>query len=76
MISMLSDDIVKLHAQLKICKDECEKALLGVPTPLVFIHPLRMDLAFMGEPMTQRAIRPLTSLRKRGRRYNTIKIIN
>jgi hypothetical protein len=39
--------------------------LLEMPTPLVDIPPLRMDLASMGEPRTQRAIRPPTSLKRR-----------
>jgi hypothetical protein len=28
MISKLNDDIAKLHAQLKTCKDECEKTII------------------------------------------------
>jgi hypothetical protein len=43
-------------------------SLLGMPTPLVDIPPLRMDLVSKREPRTQRAKRPLTSLRRRVRR--------
>jgi hypothetical protein len=53
---------------LKNFKDECDKInLLGMPTQLVDTPLLRMDLVSMGEPRTQRAIRPSTYLR-RGRR--------
>jgi hypothetical protein len=37
-----------------------------MPTPLVYIPPLRMVLASIVEPKTQRAIRPPTSLKRRG----------
>jgi hypothetical protein len=42
-------------------------SLLGMPTPLVDIPPLRMDLASKRGPRTQRAKSPPTSLRRRGR---------
>jgi hypothetical protein len=52
-IAKLNDDIANLHAQLKICKDECDKLnLLGMPLPVVDIPPLRMDLVSKGEPRT------------------------
>jgi hypothetical protein len=40
-----------------------------MPTPLVDISPLRVILASMGEPWTQRAIRPPTSLRSKGKAH-------
>jgi hypothetical protein len=44
-IAKLNDEIV----QLKTCKNEVEKLnLLGMPSPLVDIHPLRMDLVLKG----------------------------
>jgi hypothetical protein len=66
VIEKLNDEIAQLIVQLKTCKNEIEKmCLIGMPTPLVEIPLLRMDLASMGKPRTQRAISPPTSLRRR-----------
>jgi hypothetical protein len=46
-----------------------------MPSPLVDIPLLRMDLAFMWEPRTQRAIRPTTSLSRRERRLWLVVLI-
>jgi hypothetical protein len=68
-ISKLNDDITKLHAQLKICKDECDKVKFARDSYTIGRHPSIKDgLGFYGEPRTQRAIRSPTSLRRRGRR--------
>jgi hypothetical protein len=53
MILKLNNDIASLNAQLKTCKNENDKInLLGMPTPLVDIPPLRMDLVFKRESRT------------------------
>jgi hypothetical protein len=66
VIEKLNDEIAQLIVQLKTCKNEIEKmCLIGMPTPLVEIPLLRMDLPTMGKPRTQRAISPPTSLRRR-----------
>jgi hypothetical protein len=44
IIIKLNNDVANLNAQLKSCKSENDKKLLGMPTPLVDIPPLRMDL--------------------------------
>jgi hypothetical protein len=52
-ISKLNNEIANLHAQLKICKNECEKIKFARDaTPLVNIPPLRIDLVSKGEPRT------------------------
>jgi hypothetical protein len=52
-ISKLNDEVANLNAQLKTCKNECKKInLLGMPTPLVDIPPLRMGLVSKREPRT------------------------
>jgi hypothetical protein len=39
MISKLNDDITKLHAQLKICKDECDKIKFDRDAYTIGRHP-------------------------------------
>jgi hypothetical protein len=52
-ILKLNNDVANLNTQLKICKSENDKIkLLGMPTPLVDIPPLRMDLVSKMEPRT------------------------
>jgi hypothetical protein len=46
--------------------------LQGMPTPLVDIPPLRIVLTSIREPKTQRAIRPLTSLRRQGKHLRLV----
>jgi hypothetical protein len=52
-ILKLNNDVANLNTQLKICKSENDKIkLLGMPTPLVDIPPLRIDLVSKMEPRT------------------------
>jgi DnaJ-class molecular chaperone len=54
-IAKLNDEIVQLNVQLKTCKNEVKKLnLLGMPSSLVDIHPLRTDLVSKREPRTQK----------------------
>jgi hypothetical protein len=52
-ISKLNDELASLNAQLKTSKNEFDKLKLqGMPTRLVDIPQLRMDLASRGKPRT------------------------
>jgi hypothetical protein len=67
-IFKLNDDIAKLHAQLKICKDECDKINFARDAYTIGRHPCIKDgLGFQKEPRTQRVKRPPNSLRRRGK---------
>jgi hypothetical protein len=64
MISKLNDYIAKLHAQLKTCKDECEK--IKFATPLLDIPTLKMDLASIREPDTK-SHKPPNFIKEKGK---------
>jgi hypothetical protein len=67
-IAKLNDEIAQLNVQLKTWKNEVEKLnFLGMPSPLVDIPPLMMDMVSKREPRTLRAKRSSTSQRRRGR---------
>jgi hypothetical protein len=67
-IAKLNDEIVQLNVQLKNYKNEVEKVnLLGMPSSLVDIPPLRMDFVYKREPKTLTAKRSPTSQRRKGR---------
>jgi hypothetical protein len=53
-ISKLNDNISKLHTQLKICKDECEKTKFARNSYTICRHPSIKDgFGFHGEPKSQ-----------------------
>jgi hypothetical protein len=52
-ITKLNGEVASLNAQLKTCKNDFDKLkLLGMPTSLVDIPQLRMDLALERKPRT------------------------
>jgi chromosome segregation ATPase len=52
-IAKLNNEVASLNVQLKTCKDDYDKLkLLGMPTLLVDIPQLRMDLVFERKPRT------------------------
>jgi hypothetical protein len=59
LISKLNDDVAKLHAQLKICKDECEKIKFARDVYTSGRHPSIKDgLGFHGGPMDTKSHKP------------------
>jgi hypothetical protein len=63
IMSLLSQNGMKILSNfmlnLKFAKmNMIRLRLLGMSTPLVDIHPLRMDLVSIRDPRTQRAKRP------------------
>jgi hypothetical protein len=58
-ISKLNDDIAKLHAQLKICKDECDKVKFARDAYTIGRHPsIKGGLGFRKGSKDTRVKRP------------------
>jgi hypothetical protein len=64
----LNDDIAKLHAQLKICKDECDKIKFARYAYTIGRHLFIKDgLCFKKGTKNIKSQKAPTSLRRRGR---------